>query len=115
MSAATTPALRVNTDWYFDTAWDSLNDCLHVNITNRLKTADRALYALNRLSEMLFANTCGHTNAQADDVPPFTGLSPAEIEAIQIALIELGGIASGMLDGLRDNEHNCLRRTGGAA
>lgn len=94
--------------WHPDACWDRLAKHLGVGITNRLKAAERAVFAMNRINEVLFADDCRKCRIDATSYEQSVGLSLVDIEGLRIAAIELGSMAEKRLEELRDNEYGCL-------
>lgn len=113
-TATATPIKPADTRWIPDAQWDGLADHLGPGMTNRLKSVDRAVYALSQISRMLFADQCGRLDVVGEENVHFKGFTFPQVEALQIAVIELGAVAEAGINALRENDHGCLDHLVGA-
>ena len=96
------------TEWCDDVTWSGLEDCLTMAVTNRLKAVDKAIFAMQRINKMLFADYIG--GVHAEDLEEFThdGLDGSDVEGLRIAVLLLGEMAAGRLEEVREDRHGCL-------
>jgi len=97
-----------DTRWHSDAQWDEFAGSLGPGVTNRLKSIERAVFALTQVNRMLFADQCGKSEAENFSEIGFEGFTPVQVEVLHIAAIELGAAAEMSINELRDNDHGCL-------
>lgn len=95
------------TKWCDDLKWQKLDGLLRMGVWRRLAVANRALYASNRIAEMLVEDARGKDDARDDDRVIYKGLGSFQVEALRLAMIELGSRAEEALGEVRENEHGC--------
>lgn len=91
------------TEWCHDTEWRNLDDHLPLGVLNRLAKANRSLFASNRIAEMLVKDMRGKADARDDDRVKYSGLNTVDVEALALAMLELGGLAEDMLTEIRES------------
>ena len=101
------------TKWCDDLKWQELNGLLPMGVWRRLAVVNRALYASNRIAEMLVEDARGKDDARDDDRVVYKGFDSYQVEALRLAMIELGSRAEEALGEVRENEygrHGTLQR-----
>lgn len=99
--------LEAITGWCNDMEWHEHDGSLAIGVRNRLATVDRALYASNRIAEMLLRDQRGKNDARQTEGVVYPGISALEVEALSLAMIELGNRAEEVLSEVRENEYGC--------
>ena len=102
-----TGSYEAATKWCDDLKWQELDGLLSMGVWRRLAAANRALYASNRIAEMLVEDARGKDDARDDDRVIYKGLDGCQVEALRLAMIELGSRAEEYLEKVRDNDHGC--------
>ncbi len=99
--------LQAVTEWCNDTQWREREPALSVGVWRRLATVDRALYASNRIAEMLIRDQRGKSDARENDDVSYHGLNVCDVEALSLAMVELGDHAERVLGEVRENASGC--------
>lgn len=98
------PAMK---DFCTDVEWDSLKG-LHAGVTNRLKRADRAIFAASCIATMLDEDRRAKDDAEHNAGVTYEGLAPVNVEALHLALIDLSELSGRMLEEVRSNCYGCV-------
>jgi hypothetical protein len=99
--------LQAITEWSNDTQWEERDGVLSAGVWRRLATVDRALYASNRIAEMLMRDQRGKQDARLTEGVSYQGLAAIDAEALSLAMVELGNRAEEVLEEVRENEYGC--------
>lgn len=95
------------TKWVDDEQWEALDEQLSVGVWRRLAGVNRALYASNHIAGMLVRDARGKAYAHDIDTVTYDGLDAMDVEALGLALVELGARAETLLAEVRENDHGC--------
>lgn len=99
--------LQALTEWGYDKEWEGLDSLLSLGVWRRLARVDRALYASHKIAEMLIRDQRGKDDARDEDVS-YKGLNACDVEALRLAVIELGSCAQEALGEVRENKYGCI-------
>lgn len=98
---------NANTEWCDDIEWAARDGQLPLGVWTRLANANRSLYAANSIAKMLAKDARGRENARVIADVSYSGMSPADRETLQLAMIELGDHAEEFLRQVREDDHGC--------
>ena len=107
VEAVTEEPRKAITEWCDDLQWEALDGHLKPGVWRRLMRAKRALYAATSINRALFEDHLGKCDKKYNDAE-FEGLHPGLVEALRIAVLELGDHAEGLLTEVQDDDHGCV-------
>ncbi len=96
------------TESFIEYLWNESS--LPVGVRNRLKHVDRAIHGMNTIQAMLYADMLGKEDAATNNGVSFDGLTVANIEGLQLAMVALGEVAADALGDIRDNAYDCTQK-----
>jgi hypothetical protein len=89
------------TEWCHDLEWERFKEQLPGGTSDLLATVNRSLFASNRIARMLVADARGKRDAMDDDRVTFNSFTVLQVEALELAMVELGARAEECLDSAR--------------
>lgn len=95
------------TEWIGDDEWKERDGALSIGVWRRLALVDRSVYASNRIAEMLIRDQRGKSDARDNPEVSYQGLPACEVEALNLAMLELGKRAEETLEEVRQNDRGC--------
>jgi hypothetical protein len=98
------------TEWGHDLDWREFTEQLPFATINQFAKANRAIVASHGIAKMLVEDARGRRQAAEDDRVVYTGMSDAQLEVLELALIELGSVAQGCMEAIRCTEPTRLVR-----